>query len=124
MTPPADVTPAAGLVAIARQLVARSDAKTAGVWPRAAALLGRQAMETGLDEWWRAKGIPLDACTTHAQLLCLSTYLKDDDTAGQLRYAWSALTRACHHHPYELPPATAELEGWLATVAAWLERGQ
>jgi hypothetical protein len=64
----------------------------------------------------------LDACTTHAQLLCLSTYLKDDETAGQLRYAWSALTRACHHHPYELPPATAELEGWLGMIAACLRQ--
>ena len=114
------MTPPAELVAIARQLVARTDAKTAGVWPRAAALLGRQALETALDEWWRAKGIPLNECTTHAQLLCLSTYLRDDDSAGQLRYAWSALTRACHHHPYELPPATGELEGWLSVIDTWL----
>jgi hypothetical protein len=115
------MTPPAELIAVARQLVARTDAKTAGVWPRAAALLGRQAFESALDEWWRAKGIPLDVCTTHAQLLCLSTYLRDDDTAAQLGYAWSALTRACHHHPYELSPATGELEGWLFVIAEWLK---
>jgi hypothetical protein len=114
------MTPPAELIAVARQLVARTDAPTAGVWPRAAALLGRQALESALDDWWRAKGIPLHECTTHAQLLCLATYLRDDGTAGQLRYAWAALTRACHYHPYELPPATGELEGWLSVIDAWL----
>jgi len=93
MAAEAEVTPPAGLAAIALQLVARSDAKTAGVWPRAAALLGRQALEEGLDAWWRAKGIPLEKCTTHAQLLCLPTYLKDEETARQLSYVWSALSR-------------------------------
>jgi len=116
------MTPPRELIAIARQLVARTDEKTAGLWARAAALLGRQALESGLDDWWRAKGISLDGCTTHAQLLCLPTYLKDAETAGQLRYAWSALTQACHHHSYELPPATGELDGWLTAVDKWLER--
>lgn len=114
--------PPAELVAIARQLVARTDAKTAGLWPRAAALLGRQALESALDEWWRAKGIPLDECSRHAQLLCLPTYLKDGDTAVQLRFAWHALSEACHHHPYELPPSVGELDGWLTCVAGWMAR--
>ena len=27
----------------------------------------------------------------------------DDGVAGRASHAWSSLTRACHHHPYELP---------------------
>lgn len=115
------MTPPAELIAIARQLVHRTDAETAGLWPRAAALLGRQALESTLDAWWRAKGIPLDACTTRAQLLCLATYVRDDGLAGRLQYAWGRLSSACHHHSYELPPAAAELDAWLGMVAAWTD---
>jgi hypothetical protein len=45
-------------------------------------------------------------------LLCLPTYAP---TASALaaRYLWSALTRACHHHPYELAPTSGEVAGWL-----------
>ncbi len=27
--------------------------------------------------------------------------------------AWSALSRACHHHPYEIDPTAEELRGWI-----------
>ena len=37
-------------LAMAQRLLDRPDAKTAGLWPRAAALLARQALEQGLDE--------------------------------------------------------------------------
>ncbi len=30
---------------------------------------------------------------------------------------WGALSRACHHHSYELAPTAGELEGWITWVA-------
>ena len=57
-----------------------------------------------------------------AQLLCLPFYLQApspksqaDDLARRV-YAWAGLSRACHQHPYELPPTSSELLGWLGVV--------
>jgi len=47
------------LLAAARRLLDRPDAKTAAIWPRAAALLARQALEQGLDQFWRGKGLSI-----------------------------------------------------------------
>jgi hypothetical protein len=108
------------LLAAAQRLLDRSDARTAGIWPRAAALLARQALEQGLDAYWRAKGLSLATLGTKPQLICLQTYLSDADLAGRASHAWSALTQACHHHPYELSASPAELKAWLTTVAETL----
>ncbi len=117
------MTEASGLLDEARRLLSRRSRDTAGLWPRAAALLGRQALEVALDGLWERKKLSLGACSTRAQLLCLREYLGDPDLAGQTAQAWGALSRACHHHPYELAPVVDELEGWLETVARLIERG-
>lgn len=109
------MTPVETLV-MARQLLQRADGKTAGLWPRAAALLARQALESSLDFYWRSRGLALGACSTRAQLLCLGGYLKDGQLAREAHHAWAALSRACHHHPYELAPTAEELEGWVKAV--------
>jgi hypothetical protein len=114
------VSTPAELLAMARQLLARASPETAGLWPRAAALLGRQALETSLDGYWSARRMPLESCPTLQQLICLREYLGDADLAGRVHHAWSALSRACHHHPYDLPPSAGELEAWLETVERWL----
>jgi len=113
------VTPAASL-AIAQQLLERPDAKTAGLWPRAAALLARQALEQSLDERWRAKGLALDQLSTQAQLICLASYL-DDPIATSLRQTWGALSSACHHHPYELAPTVEELRHLIAVTRSFMQ---
>ena len=104
------------LVAIARDLLERADPMTAGIWPRASALLARQALETALDDLWRLRALGVEKCSARAQLLCLPFYLGDDDLSGRVSYAWSGLSRACHQHAYELPPTSTELLGWLDIV--------
>lgn len=111
---------AAQLVAAARDLLKRASPATAGLWPRAAALLARNALEIGVDEYWTRKRIPLEPCPTFTQLLCLREYLDDADLAGRVHHAWNALSRACHHHPYELAPTAGELEGLFETVTEFL----
>ena len=114
------MTTPAELLGMARQLLGRASPETAGLWPRAAALLGRQALETSLDGYWALRRIPLESCPTLQQLICLREYLDDAELAGRVHHAWSALSRACHHHPYDLPPSAGELEAWLETVERWL----
>ena len=90
---------------------------TAGWWPRASALLARQALETTLAELWRVRAPGVEQCSMRAQLLCVDGCLPDaGDLAARVRYAWAGLSRACHQHPYELPPTMSELAGWVAVV--------
>ena len=35
---------------------------------------------------------------------------------ARLHETWGALSRACHHHPYELAPTAAELARWIEVV--------
>ena len=106
----------ADVLTAARNLMERTDPATAGLWPRATALLARQALEAALDDFWRVRAPGMEQCSMKAQLLCLSHYLGDEHLAERVSYAWAGLSRACHQHPYELPPTSAELLGWLGTV--------
>ena len=110
------------LLAAARRLVERPDAATAGVWPRAAALLARQAIELALAGLWAARpaAAGLDRSSMRSQLLCLTAYL-DGDTATRAAYLHAALSRACHYHLYELAPTATELTRWLIETADLVE---
>lgn len=92
------------LVAAARDLIARPDAATDGVWPRTAALLARQALEEWVDEVWarRPETAGLVECTMRTQLTCLPAYI-EPGLAARAAYVWAALSRACHHHPTSWP---------------------
>lgn len=109
------------LVMMARQLLDRTSPDTAGLWPRAAALLARQALEQAVDQFWAERRIPLDSLPTTQQLICLREYLGDDGLAGSVHHAWNALSRSCHQHPYELPPTSGELDRWIAIVSSFAE---
>ena len=115
-----------GMIAVARDLLERPDPYTAGIWPRASALLTRHALEAVLDDLWRRRAPGLERCSMRAQLLCLPAYLPADvDLATRTSFAWAGLSRACHHHAYELPPAAVELATWMDVVvqlAVRLER--
>jgi hypothetical protein len=104
------------LLEMAEVLVQRPDAGTAGVWPRAAALLIRQALETALDDVWARTAPGVADASARAQLLCLAEYLGDRALAGEVSVAWAALSRACHHQAYSLPPTAVELGQWIAVV--------
>ena len=92
------------------------DRGTFGLWPRAVALLGRQALEQGLDDLWGALAPRVREASRHAQLLCIGEFVRDEELVSAVRHAWHGLSRACHHQVYELPPAAAELERWLDAV--------
>ena len=57
------------LLKAARTLLERPDARTAGVWPRGAAHLTRQALELLLDELWRKRAPGTENTSTRAGCL-------------------------------------------------------
>lgn len=112
------------LVTAARNLMERKDPATAGLWPRATALLARQALEAAVDDFWKVRAPGMEQCSMKAQLLCLPHYLGDEELAERASYAWAGLSGACHQHPYELPPTSSELLGWLGVVDELVTRLQ
>jgi hypothetical protein len=90
--------------------------ETAGLWPRATAVLARQALEVGLHEALSAKILGIQSAPVRVQLLCLQSYLEDTETAHEVNLAWWGLSQACHHLSYELPPTAPELEGLIDVV--------
>jgi hypothetical protein len=103
-------------------MLARADPTTAGLWPRASALLARQALEAGMYRLWERRELDLQKGPIRVQLICLRRYLDDADLAARAGHAWSELSRACHHHPYELAPTAAELQGWLSVVEELIQK--
>ena len=112
-----DVGHAEETLAVARGLLERSDDATRGLWPRAAALLGRQALEDAVSWVWLVRAPGLEMCSMRAQLLCLSDYLDNEQVAEEAAHVYARLSWACHHHPYELAPTAIELRAWLEEVA-------
>jgi hypothetical protein len=110
------------VLSLARGMLGRVDPDTAGLWPRAAALLACRALEISVNRVWERRTLDLQGRPMRVQLICLRTYLGDTDLAARAGHAWSALSRACHHHPYELAPTAAELRGWLAVVEELIQK--
>lgn len=105
------------LLRVAEILLFEKTEASAGRWPRAVAILCRQALEGALDDFWRAKAPGVETASERAQLLCVRTYLSAG-LAARAEHTWTALSRACHHHAYELAPTALELAGWLRSVVA------
>ena len=104
------------LVAEARRLLDDGSTGTVSAWSRAAALLCRQALEETLRRIWDVKAPCMRRAQMRAQLACLPSYLDDDELAGEVAFTWYALSRATHHHPYDLDPTREELESLLAAT--------
>jgi hypothetical protein len=103
------------LLAAADELLSAPRPASLGWWPKAVALLTRQALEKAMESLWLAKAPPVAGASFRAQLLCLRSFI-DRPLALRADSAWAALSRACHDHPYELPPTAAELAGWFETT--------
>lgn len=118
MTQPID-TPEA-LLDAARQVMDGQVAGTTGLWPRAGALLARQAIEEAIRSLWTGPNEPAKSSPMTHQLLCARVVLGERLAADAFQ-VWAALSQACHVHVYELSPVAAELAGWIETVERVLE---
>ena len=108
------------LVNIARSMMRVPRPDLIGTWPRAVAILGRQALEIALDQFWVRTAPGVEAASRRAQLICLPAYT-DTEPAMRVRHAWHGLSGACHYHAYDLPPVESELNGWLDDVEALIK---
>ena len=100
----------ADYLAAADQLLRTVVPGASGTWPRACAWLLRLELEAALDGFW-GRVRPEIATATRAQrpkLLMLSAYT-GPEVARRVSYVWGALSRAGHHHHYELGITAAEL---------------
>lgn len=93
----------------------------ADVWPRCAAWLIRLALEHALNGFWRARHPELVAASKRTQLLALAA-VADGVVQQQATQLWSRLSRAGHHHHYELAPTASELRDWIDEVRTIAER--
>ena len=109
------------LLRMARTVLGRADPDTAGLWPRASALLARRALEIAVHRWWESRSMDLRGYPMRVQLIVLRTSPGDAEMAARAGHAWSSLSRACHHHAYELAPTADELRSWLAVVERLVE---
>ena len=92
-----------------------------GIWPGAAALLARQALEEALDGLWADAFPGMQYANRSTQLICLGQVLANHELVMNIRSAWLSLSRACHHHHYELGPTAAELERWIQQTERLVE---
>jgi tRNA U34 5-methylaminomethyl-2-thiouridine-forming methyltransferase MnmC len=90
-------------------------------WQRACAALLRLALEQALRDYWQHRARSVAAAKMRAQLLILPVVAGDGAAAATARRAWNELSRAVHHHTYELPPTAAELRGWHDDVLQLLD---
>ncbi len=108
------------LLHAARRLIEEPEGPE-GVWPRASALLARQALEGALDCLWADTLPGMERASRFTQLACLGQILTDGFLVASVRSAWSSLSRACHHHHYELGPTAAELQRWIGQTERLLQ---
>jgi hypothetical protein len=112
---------AAGLLTTAEKVLREPPSGLPGLWPRAVALLTRQALEKALEEFWDASPATagMTRCSRWSQFACLPAYL-DPGAARRASCTWAALSNACHYHAYELAPTAAELTAWIGDVAGFM----
>lgn len=118
--PESDLAEARDLLTAARIAVEKPDAGLDDAWPRAAALLTRQALEQLIDATLASRIPDLNGVSMRVKLACL-TELTDPAAAHEAAWLWARLSTACHHHPYDLAPTGAELTEWITRVATLLD---
>jgi hypothetical protein len=109
------------LIDLSRAVLRVRDENVTGVWPRASALLARQAVEAAIADVLATRAPGAERSPARARLLCLVEYVPTP-LARQTAFVWGTLSRVCHHHPYELAPTGEELHGWIDAAEVAVER--
>jgi hypothetical protein len=104
------------LLTEAQRMLDEATTATVAVWPRAVALLTRQALEDALRSYWAERAPGVERLTMRAQLTCLRAYMTSPELVRDVTFTWHALSRATHHHAYELDPTREELSSLVTTT--------
>ncbi len=84
-------------------------------------MLGRQALEAALHEWWLSHAPGGQAANFRAQLVCFGEECSTERAHGAA-YLWAVLSGACHFHGYELAPSGELLHTLLEGVEDVVEQ--
>jgi hypothetical protein len=87
-------------------------------WPIAAAILLRCALEISVERHLVARGDVTVGASMRSQLLALAARPGDGDLAAAAAMAWGDLSRAVHHHAYELAPTVGKIRRLGTAVAS------
>lgn len=109
------------LLDAADRLMMRPPASMRECWPRSCAGLIRVALEQGLEGFFQGAAPSLVGRARRHQLIALPQFLHPAP-AREVSAVWNGLSRAMHHHVYELPPTLAELREWHGSVARILPK--
>jgi hypothetical protein len=82
-----------------------------------AAFLIRQALEAEVDAYCEFLIMPMSHPVRMRSRLAVLHALDQHGLARIAENAWNALSRACHHHAYELSPTVSELRYLHSEVA-------
>jgi hypothetical protein len=88
--------------------------------PRTAALLARRAFEDWLDELsapWSTQVVSDRPPTTSSKLVALGAF-QGMELGERAKRVWHGLSRAVHHHAYELQPSAVEIRHLVGQVRA------
>lgn len=91
---------------------------TRGAWPRACAWLLRLALESAMDDYWRRSRPEIALMRARSPQFLILDHYAGRQIAARAGYAWWALSRAGHHHSYELGLTAGELRRLRELVAA------
>lgn len=86
---------------------------------RSACWLTRAAFERVVRDLLTARDLDVGKATMRTALCCLEIAYRDShpQLGRRAEYAWAGLSRAAHHHAYELSPTTSEVEELIDIVA-------
>ena len=82
---------------------------TRGVWPRACAWLLRYELEAAMDRYWQRVCPTIGQARAQRPKLLLLVHYAGPDVGHRAGFLWWALSRAGHHHSYQLGITPAEL---------------
>lgn len=68
-------------------------------------------------------GASVDHASMRSKII-VTRMLRGDETGDRAALAWAGLSRACHHHAYELAPAEDEVNRWLGLVSVLVHTGR
>lgn len=79
-------------------------------------MLARQALEDTVRDLCGLVGADVGRATMRSRLIIIRVLL-GSDVADLAETAWAGLTRACHHHAYELAPNANEVGHLIGLVS-------
>lgn len=99
-------------------------AETTTTSHRAACWIARAALESAVNDLLATQHLPAPDATMRSKLTVLQVkFAQDNDIPARADYAWNGLSRACHHHAFELTPTLTEVRHLIHLVETLIDGG-